>query len=140
MRRALSTGKVADYCYVTSDTVQNWIRSGILPAQRTAGGQYRVLIDDLRQFMTERDMSVAGLDKDLRQTRPEYCWEYYRKRVRRHADAEDACDDCVVRRTLALKCYELRKHVDHRGVHCKADCTDCGYHRKYESAETDARS
>ena len=127
---------MADYCYVTSDAVQNWIRSGILAAQRTAGGQYRVRIDDLRQFMIEREMSVEELDQELREDRPEYCWQYHRKRVRRHAGAANSCDRCVAKSSMALKCYELREHVDHRRVYCKSDCSDCGYYKKYgESTE-----
>ena len=127
----LSTGKAAKYCLVTADTVKNWIQAGLLPAQRTAGGQYRVRIDDLRQFMIERDMSVEELDQDVRETPLEYCWEYYRKRERRHVRARSSCDTCVVKRTWALICYELRKDVDHRRVHCRADCSDCGYYQRY---------
>lgn len=136
MKRALSTGKVADYCYVTGDTVQNWIRSGLLPAQRTAGGQYRVRIDHLRTFMLERDMSVDELDCDARETHPGYCWEYYRKRVRRHTSSQDSCVGCIVKRTIALRCYELRKHVAHLGVHCGAGCSECGYYKKYHETES----
>ena len=116
---------------MTGDTVQNWIRSGILPAQRTAGGQYRVRTEDVRQFMTERDMSVEDLDRDLREERPEYCWQYHCKRVRRHTGKRDVCDNCVVKRTLTLRCYDLREHVDHGRVHCGTDCSECGYYRKY---------
>ena len=131
MNPGLSTGKAAKYCLVTADTVKNWIRAGLLPAQRTVGGQYRVRIDDLRLFMLERDMSVRELDEDLGETPLEFCWEYYRRRVRRHAGEPDACDDCVVKRTLALVCYELRKHVDHRRVYCKTECPECGYYKKH---------
>ena len=127
----LSTGKAAKYCLVTADTVKNWIQAGLLVAQRTAGGQYRVRIDDLRQFMIEREMSVEELDRDVQETPLEYCWEYYRKRERRHVRARSSCDTCVVKRTLALICYELRKDVDHRRVHCRADCSECGYYQRY---------
>ena len=137
MSQALSTGKIAKYCFVTGDTVQNWIRSGILPAQRTAGGQYRVRVEDLREFMVERDMSVQELDSDC-QRAPErlvYCWEYYQKSARRHVGAKRSCDKCVVKRTLSLKCYELRKHVDHGCLRCRGDCATCAYYRKYAQAD-----
>lgn len=131
MKRALSTGKVAQYCYVTGDTVQNWIRSGILPAQRTAGGQYRVRIEDLRQFMTEREMSVEELERDTGEGEQEYCWKYFRQHRRHQAKTRKSCDDCVVKRTLTLKCYELRKHVNHRCINCRAECTKCAYFQQH---------
>jgi len=131
VKRALSTGKIADYCYVTGDTVQNWIRSGLLPAQRTAGGQYRVRIDDLRKFMIERGMSVEELDRDIQEVKPQYCWEYHGKRTRRHTGGEASCEGCVVRRSMALRCYELRRYIGHHSVYCKTTCAECGYYRKY---------
>ena len=134
MKQALSTGKAAKYCFVTGDTVQNWIRSGIVSAQRTAGGQYRVRLEDLRHFMLDQGMSVQDLDRDFREEQPEYCWQYYRRRAKRHANCKNACESCVAKQAMALKCYELRKHVDHRCVHCRGDCSNCGYYRKYAEA------
>ena len=59
---AVSTGQAARYCFVTSDTIVNWIKAGHLAAQRTAGGQYRILIADLRSFMQSRGMSNRLMD------------------------------------------------------------------------------
>lgn len=83
--------------------------------------------------MIERGMSVEDLDHDLQETKPQYCWEYHGKRMRRHTGGQDTCLDCVVRQSMALRCYELRKHVDHRRVYCETECSGCGYYRKYAS-------
>ena len=37
--RYLSTGQAAGICSVSPDTILKWIRSGKLPARKTAGGQ-----------------------------------------------------------------------------------------------------
>ena len=58
---AVSTGEAARYCFVTSDTIVNWIKAGLIRAQRTAGGQYRILLRDLRDFMEERGMNTSLL-------------------------------------------------------------------------------
>ena len=134
MNIGLSTGKAAKYCLVTGDTVKNWIQADLLRAQRTAGGQYRIRADDLRRFMVERGMCVEELDRDLSEAPTEYCWEYYRRRMRRHVDKRKSCDKCLVKRAMALKCFELRKHVDQGHVCCKSDCSECGYFGKHAQA------
>ena len=46
--RLLTTGQAAKRCSVTADTILKWIRSGYLPAQRTAGGHHRIAETDLK--------------------------------------------------------------------------------------------
>lgn len=125
----LSTGKAAEYCLVTGDTILNWIRSDKLPAQRTAGGQYRVRLADLRRFMVELGMSVDELDRDFGVVPSGYCWEFHRTRTSRCASDQGACDACIVRQALARNCYELRKHADHLRIHCERECSECDYCR-----------
>jgi len=84
--------------------------------------------------MTERGMSVQELDQYLEEEARPYCWEYHRKRLRRHAGKADSCESCVVKQTIALRCFDLRKHVDHRRVYCQPDCSDCGYYQRYARA------
>lgn len=102
---ALSTGQAAKYCLVTSDTIINWIKRSRLPARRTVGGQYRILVQDLRTFMIERGMETDLLDAayDLRR----YCWEYGESACALPM-LGTSCDDCLARRVLALNCFELR--------------------------------
>jgi len=116
---------------VTSDTIQNWIRAGILPAQRTAGGQYRVRVEDLRRFMIGRGMCLMELDRDMGEERQPYCWECHQGQRRRQAAEPDLCENCVVKQALALRCFDLRKHMGHRGMYCESSCADCEYYRIY---------
>jgi hypothetical protein len=41
---------------ITSYTIVNWIHTRALKAQKTAGGQYRIRLGDLRDFMRANDM------------------------------------------------------------------------------------
>ena len=69
---AYTTGQAARFCYVTSDTILNWIHAGSLMAQRTAGGQYRIRREDLIAFMREHGMrtDVLEADRPVRTTTP----------------------------------------------------------------------
>jgi excisionase family DNA binding protein len=51
----LTTGQAARYCLVSPDTIVKWIKAENLPAQRTIGGQFRIFVNDLRQFMAQRN-------------------------------------------------------------------------------------
>ena len=106
--KALSTGQVARYCYVTSYTIVNWIKSGRLKAHRTAGGQYRVLVSDLRRFLLTNSMRTDLLDEE-QHTRP-YCWEFH---CRGGSDEgmQERCRDCLVRKSGALNCFSLQRAV-----------------------------
>jgi excisionase family DNA binding protein len=127
--QALSTGQAARYCYVTSETILNWIRSNRLKAQRTAGGQFRILLEDLRSFMTANGMSTGLLDAE-RGVRP-YCWEFHCEVTARYGSpSQGACEDCLVHRSGTLNCWELHGllPVTRRRV---IACHDCEYHRTW---------
>jgi excisionase family DNA binding protein len=129
--RALTTGQAAKYCFVTADTIANWIRSGLLRAQRTAGGQYRILIGDLREFMISQGMTVDQLDREA-PDRPS-CWEF-------HAAADGAepaaCEECVVRFLGVRDCFKLMgMRSGARGA--GGDCAGCDYFRRWGPAEPD---
>jgi hypothetical protein len=111
-----------------------WIKADELPAQRTIGGQFRILVDDLRQFMVRNEMSTALLDSELN-CRP-YCWEYHCQ-THRGADAADApCHACPVRRARALDCFELRAERA-GGTWACADCRACSYFRTWAKPRRD---
>ncbi|WP_428771281.1 response regulator [Treponema sp. HNW] len=50
--------EVANICGVVNQTAINWIRNGYLSAFTTPGGQYRVYLDDLIDFMKKRKMRI----------------------------------------------------------------------------------
>jgi excisionase family DNA binding protein len=125
-RGVLSTGQAARFCLVTADTVGNWIRSGLLRARRTAGGQYRILASDLREFMVARGMSPEDLPASAEPTESRLpCWRF---RVDPSGDTE--CGDCIVRHLKVLDCFKLMgmRPADGRPVR---DCADCEYFRRY---------
>ena len=62
--------EVANICGVVNQTAINWIRNGYLNAFSTPGGQYRVYLDDLVDFMNKRKMRIPSelldaYDKDI---------------------------------------------------------------------------
>ena len=126
---ALSTGRAARFCYVTSETILNWIRSGELNAQRTAGGQYRIPIEDLRDFMARNGMDTSLLEQEAR-IRP-YCWAFHREIGTPAASAEPRiCEDCLVCRAGTLNCWELHPLLPltaRRVLHCH----ECEYYRRF---------
>lgn len=52
--------EVANICGVVNQTAINWIKNGYLTAFCTPGGQYRVYLDDLVDFMKKRKMRIPS--------------------------------------------------------------------------------
>jgi excisionase family DNA binding protein len=117
---ALSTGQAARYCYVTSYTIVNWIQARRLKAQKTAGGQYRIRVGDLRAFMRANDMRTDLLEEE-QGIRP-YCWEFHCQ----PGDEVSACDECPVRRWGIANCYEVREVIPLSEC-LFDDCASCEY-------------
>ena len=72
----LSTGQAARLYSVTPDAVLKWIRSGRLPARRTAGGHHRIASQDLQSFVSERPVSRPALVPSAPHRPFRYCWEH----------------------------------------------------------------
>jgi excisionase family DNA binding protein len=58
--RIFSALEVADICGVVNQTAINWIRNGFLKAFTTPGGQYRVYLEDLLEFLKARGMRIPA--------------------------------------------------------------------------------
>ena len=125
-RTAVSTGQAALYCFVSAGAVLHWIADGQLPAQRTPGGQYRILLADLRAFMVQHGMRTDSLDGDLRHL--PFCWESWMQAGKRTAGApcRDECAACPVYRSGALLCHEIRPFLPSGTLRAK-HCADCEY-------------
>jgi len=126
--RYLTTGQVADLLSVKSDTVLKWIRSGLLPARRTAGGHHRVNQDDLEQLNQVLNKSPKSPKSSATVKRPsiQYCWEYYSN----NGLPED-CLGCAVYNLRAQRCYEVAKQFPEAEVlksYCKKTCEECEYY------------
>jgi len=122
--RRYSTGQVARLLSVTPDTVLKWIKSGRLPAVRTAGGHYRVAEDHVDALVSaESTRRPASSGSFL------YCWEYY-------ADGGEpgaSCQACLVYRARARRCYEmsgLAREVGYSGAYCESTCENCTYYQE----------
>jgi hypothetical protein len=94
-----------------------------------------VRAEDLRAFMIEHGMSVAELDRDVYGDTPPHCWEFSAP-VPEHSTHAGQCEACIVRRCEALRCHELRQHVDHGKVHCAEECASCPYLQAYGSPDS----
>ena len=134
--RAVSTGQAARCCFVTAETIVNWIRSHRLTAQRTAGGQYRIRLADLRAFMVDTGMSTRPLD-DALDLRP-YCWEFHDEAGSGPASTGGAdCERCLVRRAGTLNCWELHGLLPLTARRV-AQCDHCEYHGRHHDASGDS--
>ena len=130
----LTTGRAARYCLVSPDTIVKWIKAESLLAQRTIGGQFRIFVDDLREFMMRNEMSTALLDTEL-DSRP-YCWECQRGVHAEAGTPGTPCGVCPVYRSQALNCFELRA-MSREQSWARADCQDCAYFLKWASQRRD---
>lgn len=125
---ALTTGQAARYCFVTPDTILNWINAGIIDAQQTAGGRYRILVKDLRRFMHDRQMSTEALDADLSE-RP-YCWQFHGSNPKHHRGELGSCKTCIIHKSQTFNCYVLKGFLPM--LHCSIeDCQECEYYKRY---------
>jgi excisionase family DNA binding protein len=107
---------------VSSATIVNWIKAGKLPAQRTAGGQYRIHRSDLRTFMSKTGMKTDALDRDMRP----FCWEA------QSCGCEQACATCPIRLRSELDCFLSRARGETH-PRCVASCAQCTYHAMWAS-------
>jgi excisionase family DNA binding protein len=129
----LTTGQAAKLCSVTPDTVLKWIKQGLIPAHRTAGGHYRIRRQDIRQL--EVHPRPANQESPERRRSFQYCWEY-------NASEESplpACKECVVFRTRAYRCYEVIKldsEIGHSRKFCTVSCEECDYFQRVHLQDT----
>lgn len=139
----LTTGKAAELCSVTPDTVRKWIHSGWLPARRTPGGHHRIDERDLERILGQAQM-LAGetlLETKLRlhpaEEKPSqfrYCWEYKNDEA-----LPVGCRECAVYQMRAHRCYEVAKlspEIGHNKLYCNGSCTECDYYRHVHMQET----
>lgn len=60
----LTTFDAADYCYVTPNTIKNWIKTGQMRAYTTPGGHYRIRKRDLEEFVVKHSMATKGQERN----------------------------------------------------------------------------
>jgi excisionase family DNA binding protein len=122
----LSTGKASKLLSVTPDTILKWIKREKLPAVKTAGGHYRVTqeaIGTLLNGPAEKPAHQPSLSSGSLM----YCWEFFAE----DGKARTECQNCLVFRAHALKCFEmnhLSKGMGFNGGSCASSCESCAYH------------
>ncbi len=129
----LTTGKAARLCSVKPDTVLKWIKRGMLPATRTAGGHYRVEEDDVLHVLCQDDCPAARSESVTLCARPMRCWEYMN-----HSPGTE-CRECVVYKVHASWCFRMTSVVKGSGPakrFCSGLCQDCPYYRRVHGLET----
>lgn len=122
----LTTGQAAKRCSVTPDTILKWIRSGFLPARRTAGGHHRIDVLDLERVAGPLPHEQAAGETAFREKQHMYCWEYNGDGV-----LPNSCKECAVYRMRAHRCYEvmnLAPEAGHPKTFCKNSCSECDYY------------
>ncbi len=125
----LSTGQAAKLCSVTPDTLLKWIKSGRLPARRTAGGHYRVRREEVDALLAhEHRAHPPNVERRAFAGRHfRYCWEFNGK-----GKLLKGCRECAVYLLRAQRCYEVVKlapQVGHNKLFCKGSCDQCAYYR-----------
>ena len=131
--RLLTTGQAAARCAVTPDTVLKWIRSGALPACRTAGGHHRIDERDLDLVVRPSARGPRSSGDDGR-NQIQYCWEY-----NGNGKMLPGCRDCVAYRLRAHRCYELSRLAPvegHMALFCKESCEGCDSFRHVRGQRT----
>jgi excisionase family DNA binding protein len=121
--RFLTTGEAARICSVTRDTIFKWIRSGYLPACRTAGGHHRIDRNDLEKVL--KSSSHEPNEDDRTEHAFKYCWEYHGQ-----GEVREECLECSVFKMRAQRCFEvirLAPEARHLMLFCEASCSDCKY-------------
>jgi excisionase family DNA binding protein len=123
--RFLTTGEAARICSVTRDTIFKWIRSGYLPARRTAGGHHRIDRKDLEKVLKSSSSEPIDDGNNERERAFKYCWEYHGQ-----GKVTPECLECSVFKMRAQRCFEvirLAPEAQHLMLFCEASCSDCEY-------------
>jgi len=129
-----TTGQAAIRCSVSPDTVLKWIRSGLLPARRTAGGHHRIDEIDLERILNEQKAVKENAPSARPRRRFQYCWEYKSK-----DNVLDGCSKCAVYLLRAQRCYDVAKFAPkafHPKIYCKEACEDCNYFKEVHGQTT----
>jgi excisionase family DNA binding protein len=125
MKEFLTTGEAAALCSVTPDAVLKWVKAGKIPAHRTPGGHCRIHHSDLTTLLKRRADILPG--EKLQEKSFQYCWEF-------NADSgelKSGCQDCIVYRSRAHRCYEMSElpsETGHAKIFCTESCESCDYY------------
>ena len=123
----LTTTEAAKLLSVSSDTVLKWVKAGKIQFYRTPGGHCRIPIDAVTTLLP------GGPHDSAEERAPgaslyEYCWEFNANAAGVKLD----CHDCLVYKSRAKRCYELKDLREEIGTlthYCTSSCTECEYYQ-----------
>jgi len=122
----LTTFQAADMLSVSPDAVLKWIKSGKIIAYKTPGGHYRIEKKEIDTIIKKTDAPPLSETGTTTKRFP-YCWEY---NGQKNCNEND-CENCLVYKARALKCYEmsaLPPEFGHLKRFCKSSCFTCEYY------------
>lgn len=125
----LTTFEAAKLMSVSPDAVLKWIKSGILKARRTPGGHHRIERRCIDELLTQ-DQKICKSEQNQQEF--QYCWEFNS----RFENCLDECENCVVFKIHAKRCYKmfnLPDEIGHLKLHCKSTCEECNYYGMVQS-------
>jgi excisionase family DNA binding protein len=121
----VTTFQAAELLSVTPDSVLKWIKSGKLEARRTPGGHHRIARKSIEALLVRNQkISRFGHNQPVFQ----YCWEYNAEQ----RNCSDRCEDCVVYKTSAKRCYKMcdfPRELGHLRQFCTTSCENCEYYK-----------
>lgn len=126
-----TTSQAAQLLAVSPDTVLKWVRQGKISSYRTPGGHARIPSGAIETLLPSEPTPVPGTEE----TPYHYCWEFYGS----GGVVNKKCRQCVVFRSRARRCYEMRdipEHFGHLKLHCTTACEDCDYYHRVQGQGT----
>lgn len=120
----LTTGEAARLCSVERDTVLKWIKRGRTPAARTAGGHYRIAVQDV-----EKLLAPSPRRQPADAARLLGCWDY----LAAGGKIRNECRQCLAYQAAAARCFRLRHWpgLDSTQMGCgRKSCEECPYYRQ----------
>jgi len=132
--RQLTTGEAASLCGVKPDTVLKWVKSGKLPARRTAGGHHRIDFHDLEAYTRSAGKLFVHAGEGGSAPHALRCWEYLSDRGR----VREECLRCIVYQVRAAMCFEMLGvggGNSHARQFCQMSCEDCVYYQRVRGFE-----
>ncbi|MBP7652741.1 response regulator [Candidatus Dependentiae bacterium] len=62
----ISSQAAAKKCFVSARTIRNWIQQHELKAFQTVGGQYKIRLVDLEEFVRKNNMLMKNMGEDIK--------------------------------------------------------------------------
>ncbi|MDY6792840.1 MAG: helix-turn-helix domain-containing protein [Thermodesulfobacteriota bacterium] len=122
--KTMSVPQAASLCGVTRTTVNHWIKTKKLHADRS-GRNYSVPVKDLFLFLKSTERTIPfELESDhwvpvFKTYRR--CWDYWKG-----TGHGDGCNDCVVLKNQLKVCFTAKNSIR---VHCSTSCNECSYYQ-----------